>query len=339
MQQWARIYIELPQSPSIPRERARVRSVLFLGMDRYFLHVAVEMAPTHLHLSVFLFYIGLVVFFLTVYKTVAIATLISVGIFGLAYLILIILPCVDHSCPYRTPMSRLWWYLWHTSFSHVARCLRFLLRQLHDSLVPYTLGDITFRRQRILNKWWKTIKNLAEKHGKRLEDGFRWTLVESTIKASQEIDVKALTWLFQLPALTEKNKIQKFVASIPGDTIVQLLSNSVDHGKIKITFRHHLLPLPQLCAKHGRRTHRGNAQTSSFCMLKCRPPGCQSIGSRLAILRVHVPIERHATALCKNRSHATPSSASPCAPFARCSRDSFCASLTSKQGSCRGYKR
>ena len=134
MQQWARIYIELPQPPSIPRERARVRSYLFLGMDRYFMHVVVEMAPTLLHLSVFLFYIGLVVFFFTIYKTVAIAILISVGIFGLAYLTLIILPCVDHSCPYRTPMSRLWWYLWHTSFSCVAPCLRSLLRQLHDFL-------------------------------------------------------------------------------------------------------------------------------------------------------------------------------------------------------------
>lgn len=110
------------------------------------------------------------------------------------------------------------------------------------------MGDITSRRQRILNKWWQTIKNLAEKHGKRLEDGFRWTLVESALKASQEIDVKALTWLFQLPALTEKNKIQKFVASIPGDTIVQLLSNSVDHGKIKTTFRHHLSSLFRSCA-------------------------------------------------------------------------------------------
>ena len=298
-----------------------------------------EMASTLLHLSVFLFYIGLVVFFFTVYKTVAIAILISVGIFGLAYLTLTILPCIDHSCPYCTPMSRLWWYLWHTSFSHVARCLRFLLRQLHDSLVPYTLGDITSRRQRILNKWWQTIKNLAEKHGKRLEDGFRWTLVESTIKASQEIDVKALTWLFQLPALTEKNKIQKFVVSIPGDTIVQLEQLCRPRKNKDYFPPPPLLPLPQLCAKHGRRTHGGNTQTSSLCMLKCRPPGCQSIGSRLAILRVHVPIERHATALCKNRSHATPSSASPRAPFARCSRDSFCASLTSKQGSCRGYKR
>jgi Family of unknown function (DUF6535) len=74
MQQWARMYIELPQSPSIPSDRARVRSFLFLGMEKYFMHVAVETAPTLLHLSVFLFYIGLVVFFFTIYKIVAIAS-------------------------------------------------------------------------------------------------------------------------------------------------------------------------------------------------------------------------------------------------------------------------
>ena len=110
------------------------------------------------------------------------------------------------------------------------------------------MGDITSLRQTILKKWLQTVDKFAEKHGKRLEDGFRRIVVESALKASQEIDVKALTWLFQLPALTEKNKIQMFVASIPGDTIVQLLSDSVDHGKIKITFRHHLSTLFRSCA-------------------------------------------------------------------------------------------
>ncbi|KAF8474395.1 hypothetical protein DFH94DRAFT_695460 [Russula ochroleuca] len=214
--------------------------------EAYPMHVAVETAPTLLHLSVFLFYIGLVVFFFTIFKTVAIAILIAVGIFGMAYFTLTILPCLDHSCPYRTPMSRLWWYLWHTSLSYVARCLGVLLRQLHNYLVPYNLGDITPLRQHILHKCLQTIDVFAEKHGKRLKDGFRRTLVESALKASQEIDVKALTWLFQLPALTEKSKIQKFVASIPGETIIQFLSNSVDHTKI--TFRHHLSTLFRSCA-------------------------------------------------------------------------------------------
>ena len=245
MLQWARQYIDLPQIPSVPKERARVRSYLFFGMQEYRMHLAVETAPTLLHLSVFLFFIGLVVFFFTIFKTVAVVILISVGIFGLAYFTLTILPCIDRSCPYRTPMSRLWWYLWHKSLSHVARILHFILRQLHNYLVPLNLGDVTSLRQRILTQCLQTIEDLSEKHGKRLKHGFRRTVVECARETSQDIDVEALTWLFQLPALTEKSKIQKFVASLPGETIVQLLSKSFQDGKV--SFRHHLSTLFRSC--------------------------------------------------------------------------------------------
>ena len=65
MLQWARICVNLPQIPSFPKERARVRSVLFFGMEKYRMHLAVETTPTLLHLSVFLFFIGLVILFFT----------------------------------------------------------------------------------------------------------------------------------------------------------------------------------------------------------------------------------------------------------------------------------
>ena len=57
MQQWPRIYLNLPQTSSVPKERGRVRSVPspFFGMEKYGMHVAVETAPTLLHLTVFLF--------------------------------------------------------------------------------------------------------------------------------------------------------------------------------------------------------------------------------------------------------------------------------------------
>ena len=245
MQQWARIYLDLLETPSVPKERARVRSFLFFGVEKYRMHLAVKTAPTLLHLSVFLFFIGLVIFFFTIYKTVAIVISIAVGLFGLAYLFLTIIPCLDHSCPYRTPMSSPWWYLWHTSLSYVTQYLHFILRQLHTCLVPLNLGDITTRRQRILTQWLETIEEFAGKHGKRLKHGFRRTVVEYAREASRDIDVDALTWLFQLPALTEKSKIQKFVASLPGETIIQLLSKSFQDGKV--SFRHHLSTLFRSC--------------------------------------------------------------------------------------------
>jgi hypothetical protein len=245
MLQWVRIYVDLPQTPNVPKERARVRSYLFFGVEKYRMHIAVKTAPTLLHLSVFLFFIGLVVFFFTIFKTVAVVLSIAVGFFGLAYFALTILPCLDHSCPYRTPMSSLLWYLWHFSLSYFSRYLHFILRQLHNYLVPLNLDQITTRRQRILTQWLQTIEDFAGKHGKRVKQGFRRTAVEYAREASQDIDVEALTWSFQLPALTEESKIQKFVASLPGETIIQLLSKSFQDEKV--SFRHHLSTLFRTC--------------------------------------------------------------------------------------------
>src|SRR6266851_3850311 len=105
LQQWARRYIEMPQVPGLANERARVRSYLFLGTLEYDMFLAVETVPTLLHFSVFLFFSGLVIFFFTIHKTVAIAVSVAVGAFAVIYFTLTILPYFDHKCPYRTPIS------------------------------------------------------------------------------------------------------------------------------------------------------------------------------------------------------------------------------------------
>ncbi|KAH9962315.1 hypothetical protein BGW80DRAFT_1180895, partial [Lactifluus volemus] len=104
-QQWARRYTQLPKIPSSQKDKARVRSYLFFGTRKYYIHHAVEMAPLLLHLSVFLFFVGLAIFFFSINETVAIAISVSVGLFALAHFTLSILPCIAHDCPYRTPMS------------------------------------------------------------------------------------------------------------------------------------------------------------------------------------------------------------------------------------------
>ncbi|KAI0263160.1 hypothetical protein BGY98DRAFT_1070698, partial [Russula aff. rugulosa BPL654] len=93
LQQWARRYVETPKVPSQPNHRARVRWFLFLGTDIYKMRLLVEIAPTLVHLSVFLFFAGLVITFHTINTKVAIAVDVSVGLFGLAYMMLSILPC------------------------------------------------------------------------------------------------------------------------------------------------------------------------------------------------------------------------------------------------------
>jgi hypothetical protein len=68
LQQWARRYTQMPQIPSLASHRARDRSYLFLGTLKYGMNFAVETVPTLLHISVFLFFIGLVMFFFPINK-------------------------------------------------------------------------------------------------------------------------------------------------------------------------------------------------------------------------------------------------------------------------------
>jgi hypothetical protein len=220
---------------------------LFFGARKYGMTNAVAITPALFHLSVSLFFAGLIIFFFTIYKTVAIILTIFVGIFGVAYLVLTILPCIDHRCPYRTPLTSALWYLWQILLSISARCLRWFVGQLHSCLVPYNLGEITSVRQRILTRWLQTTEISAEKHGQCLRDGIRRSIVKDALLAPQDIDAKALTWLFQLPAMAERSKMQKFMAGLPGETIVRLFSDPFEQGKN--SFRQLLSTLLRSCTQ------------------------------------------------------------------------------------------
>ena len=116
--QWPRRYTQLPQVPKATRDRVHSRSILFLGTLTYDMDHAVAATVMLLHFSVFLFLVGLVTFFFTINKIVAVVVSIAVGIFGVVYFTLSIIACIDHSCPYRTPLSDVWWsqreWLGHT---------------------------------------------------------------------------------------------------------------------------------------------------------------------------------------------------------------------------------
>jgi len=63
LQQWARRYIRITQPPRLsPRTRARIRAFFSDGIDKSHLTNPVEALPLLLHLSLFLFFAGLVIY-------------------------------------------------------------------------------------------------------------------------------------------------------------------------------------------------------------------------------------------------------------------------------------
>jgi len=242
LQQWARKYVDKPQVPIVPSQCARVHSFLFLGARKYNLRLAVDIAPTLLHLSVFLFFAGLVIFFIPINRTVAIAVSTSVGLFVVAYFTLTILPCIDHACPYRTPLSKIWWLIWHSSLSLIVLCGRWIVRRLHHRLVPYNLGEITSPRQHKVVNWSKILEDAVKKRRYRLKNGFGKGIIQGALDAPVDVDRKALTRLFGLFELAaDKSKLPKFMAAIPRDKIVEFMTPPIDSGKI--VFRKPLLTL------------------------------------------------------------------------------------------------
>ncbi|KAH9173277.1 hypothetical protein EDB89DRAFT_2095042, partial [Lactarius sanguifluus] len=111
VREWARRYQEIAQRRGAPHKRARWRTYIFDGLKRFKMARAIEAIPALLHLSIFLFFAGLVDFLIPINTTVAYFTLGWIAPFAVAYAILTILPGQYLNCPYRTPLSGITWRL------------------------------------------------------------------------------------------------------------------------------------------------------------------------------------------------------------------------------------
>jgi hypothetical protein len=222
LQEWARRYVETANLPSNPNHRARVRSFLFLGTEFYKMRLIVQMGFSLLHLSVFLFFAGLVVVFHTINKNVAIAVEVAVGLFGVAYIALSILPCLDIQCPYRTPMSYFLWYPTHAILTFVAVYLGLILEMLLRELGFVALLDHDTLTRRILVGLLESRENAARTHLQYITDGLGKCIINSAINARQDGDRKIVTRLFNLLALGNENKLRRFAASIPRHRVLDL---------------------------------------------------------------------------------------------------------------------
>ncbi|KAJ7861629.1 hypothetical protein B0H13DRAFT_1506624, partial [Mycena leptocephala] len=103
VEQWARDFIKTTDMRPSPIIRARIFAYLYYGLRRFNMHSVVELIPLLLHLSLILFFAGLVAFLLPV--STAITALAAVQLFVIfsVYSYLTILPIFHSDCPYRTP--------------------------------------------------------------------------------------------------------------------------------------------------------------------------------------------------------------------------------------------
>jgi hypothetical protein len=88
-----------------------MRAYFSNGVDKMHIPWAVEGLPTLLHLSLFLFFSGVVIFLFNVDQEVFICVVWWIGLFSVGYGLITLLPLIRHDSPYNTPLSIPTWFL------------------------------------------------------------------------------------------------------------------------------------------------------------------------------------------------------------------------------------
>ncbi|KAH9989249.1 hypothetical protein BJV77DRAFT_690118 [Russula vinacea] len=239
LQQWARSYVDAPNSSGVPKQRAHVRLFLFLSTESYKMRDIVQLAFSLLHISVYLFFGGLVIVFHSIHKNVSIAVDVAVGLCGLAYIALSVLPCIDVQCPYRTPVSYILWYPLHAVVSITMLGLGWLLGKIQ------VRATIVTPRLRALFVWLYLYGEAGKKHWRYMKDGLGRSIIDGAVNRPENGDRKIVTRHFNLLALGDGSKLLKFAASIPRNRVLDLIS-PIESGRIVL--REPLLILLRSCA-------------------------------------------------------------------------------------------
>ncbi|TFK41929.1 hypothetical protein BDQ12DRAFT_719952 [Crucibulum laeve] len=109
VEQWTRSFLHATDKRAGSQDRARINAYLFQGLEKFGMPTVVEAIPTLLHISLFLFFAGLVFFLLPLNAALGYLVLAVMVICCALYLLITLLPIIYHDCPYRTPISSTWW--------------------------------------------------------------------------------------------------------------------------------------------------------------------------------------------------------------------------------------
>ncbi|KAJ6493839.1 hypothetical protein DFH09DRAFT_1002900 [Mycena vulgaris] len=133
--QWLRQYSSFITGST--RTRALIRQFRYACFDKWGVRLLIGLLPTVLHISLFLFITGLVVFLYSLNRALArVVACIGGFLFG-AYMITNILPIFAIRCPYRTPLSAVLYPLYEPGSALISLVMKVTISIL---ITPYVFA-------------------------------------------------------------------------------------------------------------------------------------------------------------------------------------------------------
>jgi Family of unknown function (DUF6535) len=179
IQRWARDHMNIFQY-SDPLKVARIRQYLYEGVQHRYMPSSAEAVPALIHISLFLFFIGLADFLLSTHTIVGKFVICLISLCVTLYILCTVSPLINPQAPYRTCFSGFVW-----CFS----------RKLHTRWCKDRFG--------------RSVKPLSS----NIADGQMQLALENN-DARKGRDERAIRWLFN--KLAEDIKLESLLSRIPG---------------------------------------------------------------------------------------------------------------------------
>jgi hypothetical protein len=197
LQQWARRYIQntQPVGRSL-QERARTRAFFVHGIINFHVPQTVEVLPALVHLALFKFFAGLIIYLFNIDRTMFTVVICWVALLSVGYGCITFMPVIWPDSPYYSPLSPLARFLY-------TRVLYLVLKVTHGVLSLFCSLD----GRRRVREWLAHI-------GRRKHRGIEWEVKDAISKRSSEIDFSVLQWTVRV--IREDDEQEKVFESIPG---------------------------------------------------------------------------------------------------------------------------
>ncbi|KAK7471134.1 hypothetical protein VKT23_002546 [Stygiomarasmius scandens] len=161
VQQWTRDFIHKTTLRPSPIRRARIIAFLYFGLHEFGMPTLVDIIPVLLHISLFLFFGGLVGFLFPVSKPLTYVMAAVLAIFFIIYLVLTLLPLFFLDSPYRTPLSGLLWRFGKAPGNFLVPTYQ-QQQTLTDAVLEHSVQENTKREERDKKAMAHTIRSLTD---------------------------------------------------------------------------------------------------------------------------------------------------------------------------------
>ena len=210
LHQCARRYFRLTLSArGSPEKRARTRAFLANGVEKMHVSWAAEGLPTLIHLSLFLFFGGLVIFLFNVDREVFTCVVWWIGLFSTVYGLITLLPLIRQDSPYYSPLSIPAWFLYAS--------IQYVTFQILAFIALSQGWDET----------WDRFDDLVDRCRGWMLGGVERKAEETAEEQSPKIDIGILGWT--ISTLGDDDSLEKFIEAIPGFFNSKLVKDLREH--------------------------------------------------------------------------------------------------------------